>query len=81
MSGGAEAGGAEAGGAEAGDAEEGRPFLTVYVFGSKGSGKSSVKRQWCDSSQFSALSEVADVHVKLEVRWWWLGGRARSRAG
>lgn len=44
-----------------------RPFLTVHVFGSKGCGKTSFKTQWFDSSQSRAVSEIADVHIRIQV--------------
>lgn len=44
-----------------------RPFLTVHVFGAKQTGKTTVKTQWFDSSQCHALSEVADIHIRLQV--------------
>ena len=50
-----------------------RPFLTVHVFGSKGCGKTSFKTQWFDSSQCRAVSEIADVHIRIQVR-----GRGRE---
>ena len=45
-----------------------RPFLTLHVFGSKGVGKTTLKTQWFDSSQSRAISEVADVHIRIQVR-------------
>lgn len=50
-----------------------RPFLTVNVFGSKGCGKTSFKREWFDSSQARAISEIADVHIRIQasiVSWY-----------
>lgn len=44
-----------------------RPFLTIHVFGSEATGKTTLKTQWFDSSQCSALSEVADVHIRIQV--------------
>lgn len=44
-----------------------RPFLTVNVFGSKGCGKTAFKSQWFDSSQSRAVSEIADIHIRIHV--------------
>ncbi len=44
-----------------------RPFLTLHVFGSGGCGKTTLKTQWFDSSHSRALSEIADVHIRIQV--------------
>lgn len=41
--------------------------LTVHILGSRGCGKSTLYKQWCDSSVCEALSRFADVQMKLEV--------------
>ncbi len=45
-----------------------RPFLTVHLFGSGRSGKTTLKKQWFESSHSRVLSEIADVHVRIQVR-------------
>lgn len=52
-----------------------RPFLTVHVFGSRGCGKTAFKTQWFESSQARAVSEIADMHIRIQVLMkvsWWL---------
>ncbi len=44
-----------------------RPFLTVHLFGSERSGKTTLKKQWFESSHSRVLSEIADVHVRIQV--------------
>lgn len=44
-----------------------RPNLTLHVFGSGGCGKKSLKRQWFDGSHSPVLSEIADVHIRIQV--------------
>lgn len=44
-----------------------QPFLTVHLFGSRGCGKTSFKTQWFDSSQARAVSEIADMHIRIQV--------------
>ena len=44
-----------------------RPLLTLHVFGSKGCGKTSLKKQWFDSSHSRVISEIADVHIRIQV--------------
>ena len=44
-----------------------RPFLTVHVFGSRGCGKTTFKTEWFESSQARAVSEIADMHIRLQV--------------
>lgn len=44
-----------------------RPFLTVNVFGSRGCGKTAFKTEWFDSSQARAISEIADVHIRIQA--------------
>ncbi len=44
-----------------------RPFLTVHLFGSESSGKTTVKKQWFESSLARVLSEIADVHLRIQV--------------
>ena len=44
-----------------------RPFRTFHVFGSRGCGKTALKKQWFDSAQSRVLSEIADVHIRIQV--------------
>ena len=44
-----------------------RPNLTLHVFGSGGCGKKSLKRQWFDGSHSPVLSEIADIHIRIQV--------------
>ena len=44
-----------------------RPFRTMHVFGSKGCGKTSLKKQWFDSAQSKVLSEIADIHIRIQA--------------
>ena len=48
-------------------AELTRPLLTLHVFGSEGCGKTTLKKQWFDSSHCKVLSEIADVHIRIQV--------------
>jgi len=45
-----------------------RPCLTLHVFGSCGCGKTSFKKQWFDGSHSRVLSEIADVHIRIQVQ-------------
>lgn len=44
-----------------------RPLLTLHVFGSQGCGKTTLKKQWFESSHCKVLSEIADVHIRIQV--------------
>ena len=44
-----------------------RPFSTVHLFGSHSSGKTSLKKQWFESSHSRVISEIADVHIRIQV--------------
>lgn len=44
-----------------------RPLLTLHVFGSEGCGKTTLKKQWFDSTHSKVLSEIADVHIRIQV--------------
>lgn len=44
-----------------------RPYLMLHVFGSKGCGKTSFKRQWFESSHSQTLAEIADVNIRIQV--------------
>ena len=48
-------------------AEISRPLLTLHVFGSEGCGKTTLKKQWFDSTHSKVLSEIADVHIRIQV--------------
>lgn len=48
-----------------------RPFLTLNVFGSKGCGTTTFKKEWFDSSQARAISEIADVHIRIQASTLW----------
>lgn len=37
------------------------------MFGSGGCGKKSLKRQWFDGSHSPVLSEIADIHIRIQV--------------
>ncbi len=44
-----------------------RPFHTLHVFGSRGCGKTTLKKQWFELAQSKVLSEFADIHIRIQV--------------
>ena len=49
-----------------------RPLLTLHVFGSQGCGKTTLKKQWFESTHSIVLSEIADVHIRIQVSKTWV---------